>query len=546
MSKKKKIIISGISVITIIAVIAILTILFNKRNLDERSQLASWRALEIVIGIHYDSTGGKYPSSLSELVPKYLDSLPKGDWEYNPKTGEVRPGGGLFKTTNSSLPGLKKKVEKRDVSSIETVLLVVPPSSDNPYFTIEVFEDLGGIRMPVSGEVEVKINQESVDVLKLDRLGRTKFAPKELLDKFDEEDGLVFTILARVEDDLLSWESSLQKDDISGILKTAQEHRIIDIKNLILQNKLDEAKEKISAVLLGIEDPWEKAFTEATLSDLTKEPYRAIQLYGECAADESLSLGNYASLLKRAIELSKNLNPKPPLPSTVQDLMDKAYETTIASINREKRAGDAYDLWQEVIRLAPWWPEPYYAIGKFWDFADELGGRIELEEMKESIINMNLFLYASSPEDSRRPEALRLIRKFQKEIGRDNELDQEWFDGLEMGWLKIDADILRRKESIMYNGNGIMKILWTDKSVTSMKHELHRLWLGRMALADYDKAIGFDSDQPLYYSDRATLKHYFINDLAGAKYDYDKAIELTTDADMKETYKKRRDLIQVK
>lgn len=38
---------------------------------------------------YYSDAVGKYPPSLDALVPKYIDRIPDGNWEYDPATGKV-------------------------------------------------------------------------------------------------------------------------------------------------------------------------------------------------------------------------------------------------------------------------------------------------------------------------------------------------------------------------------------------------------------------------------------------------------------------------
>ena len=46
-------------------------------------------ALRNTISIFYGDHEGVWPPSLEELVPKYLLSIPDGDWNYNPETGKI-------------------------------------------------------------------------------------------------------------------------------------------------------------------------------------------------------------------------------------------------------------------------------------------------------------------------------------------------------------------------------------------------------------------------------------------------------------------------
>ena len=45
--------------------------------------------LRNAIAIYYGATDGKWAPSLEALVPTYIDYIPEGDWEYDPKTGKV-------------------------------------------------------------------------------------------------------------------------------------------------------------------------------------------------------------------------------------------------------------------------------------------------------------------------------------------------------------------------------------------------------------------------------------------------------------------------
>ena len=46
-------------------------------------------ALRSAIAIYYGANMGTWPPSLEELFPEYIDSISKGDWKYDPKTGKV-------------------------------------------------------------------------------------------------------------------------------------------------------------------------------------------------------------------------------------------------------------------------------------------------------------------------------------------------------------------------------------------------------------------------------------------------------------------------
>lgn len=56
----------------------------------EKSQLQSKLGeIRSAITIYYGEMEGVYPQSLDALIPKYIDYIPAGDWEYNSKTGNV-------------------------------------------------------------------------------------------------------------------------------------------------------------------------------------------------------------------------------------------------------------------------------------------------------------------------------------------------------------------------------------------------------------------------------------------------------------------------
>ena len=46
--------------------------------------------LQGAIAIYYANNDGKYPKKLEDLVPKYINEIPGGDWEYNSKTGMTK------------------------------------------------------------------------------------------------------------------------------------------------------------------------------------------------------------------------------------------------------------------------------------------------------------------------------------------------------------------------------------------------------------------------------------------------------------------------
>ena len=59
------------------------------KKLKEQRIIGNLSALRVAIFNYYGDTEGELPSSLEELVPKYIDRIPAGDWGYRSTDGKV-------------------------------------------------------------------------------------------------------------------------------------------------------------------------------------------------------------------------------------------------------------------------------------------------------------------------------------------------------------------------------------------------------------------------------------------------------------------------
>ncbi|MFH0948565.1 MAG: hypothetical protein V1833_06180 [Elusimicrobiota bacterium] len=63
----------------------------SKEEKKKREIAGNLGGLRSSLTIYYGYTEGFYPTSLQDLVPRYLEKIPEpeNEWEYNPKNGEV-------------------------------------------------------------------------------------------------------------------------------------------------------------------------------------------------------------------------------------------------------------------------------------------------------------------------------------------------------------------------------------------------------------------------------------------------------------------------
>ncbi|NNG66801.1 competence type IV pilus major pilin ComGC [Caldanaerobacter subterraneus] len=82
-----------IAILGILAAIAVPRVTTSLANAKAKADEANLKILQNAVERYYVEHEGKYPQSLNELVPNYIDKVPKTqdgkDFNYNPSTGEV-------------------------------------------------------------------------------------------------------------------------------------------------------------------------------------------------------------------------------------------------------------------------------------------------------------------------------------------------------------------------------------------------------------------------------------------------------------------------
>lgn len=82
-----------IAILGILAAIAVPRVTTSLKTAKENADMANLKILQNAIERYYVEHEGKYPQSLDELAPNYIDKVPKTqdgkNFQYDPSTGKV-------------------------------------------------------------------------------------------------------------------------------------------------------------------------------------------------------------------------------------------------------------------------------------------------------------------------------------------------------------------------------------------------------------------------------------------------------------------------